>query len=281
MSSIAMSNETDLDWLARNEHVWPINAKFAVRPGMGEVLFYEHHYSHLVQFTREQWLSRRAELQNKPSWKDAPEWANWLGQAENGDWEWYGDSVKFPPSPGDLYWHHDGQGSPVFGGGEVLGDWRDTLERRPEYAKACADGELASPVPAAFNPITSIEDNQELNMSQQQEVKQDNGWFERGELPPVGVECEILWNDAEWHKTKIIAHLHIDKFNICPVFTTDWDDTAFVDCMPHYKSFRPIRTEREVLVDAITSNGYLSKNGEVCYSIADAVIAAGFKLGAS
>ena len=63
-----MSNETDLDWLARNVHVWPVNAKFAVRPGMGEVLFYEHHYSHLVQFSREQVEARRAELQNKPSW---------------------------------------------------------------------------------------------------------------------------------------------------------------------------------------------------------------------
>ena len=85
----------DLDWLARNVHVWPVNAKFAVRPGMGEVLFYEHHYSHLVQFSREQVEARRAELQNKPSWEDAPEWVGWLAQDKSGAW-WFFRKPKEP-----------------------------------------------------------------------------------------------------------------------------------------------------------------------------------------
>lgn len=25
----------------------------------------------------------------KPSWNDAPEWANWLAMDEGGDWFWY------------------------------------------------------------------------------------------------------------------------------------------------------------------------------------------------
>jgi hypothetical protein len=25
----------------------------------------------------------------KPDWKDAPEWAMWLAQDEDGDWFWY------------------------------------------------------------------------------------------------------------------------------------------------------------------------------------------------
>lgn len=28
-------------------------------------------------------------MDNKPDWKDAPEWANWLAMDENGNWFWY------------------------------------------------------------------------------------------------------------------------------------------------------------------------------------------------
>jgi hypothetical protein len=28
---------------------------------------------------------------NKPDWKDAPEWANWLAQDSDGRWVWYHD----------------------------------------------------------------------------------------------------------------------------------------------------------------------------------------------
>lgn len=141
---------SDLDWLARNVHVWKL--PFAIQSStMLNVLLHEYHANVFnpatgaaCQITKAKWLARRAELQNKPSWKDAPEWAHWLGQVDSGEWEWYGDDVKFPPTAGDLYWHHDGQGFPVIGSGEVLGDWRDTLERRPEQAE--------------FEPFVSVED---------------------------------------------------------------------------------------------------------------------------
>lgn len=207
-----MSNETDLDWLARNVHEWPINAEFAVRPGMGEVLFYEHHYSHLAQVSRDQWLARRAELQNKPSWEGAPE--------------------------------------------------------------------LVGAVAEVFQPLTSIEDNQEQDMTQkateqQSEKQQDNSWFERGELPPAGVECEIhhqKWNDGKFERVQIAAitreYLIVD------------DGKHEQHYLRKNMSFRPIITDRELLIDAIVSQGFLNKSGDVCGQIADAVIAAGFKLGA-
>ena len=121
---------SDLDWLARNVHAWPVNAKFAVRPGMGEVLFYEHHYSHLVQFSREQVEARRAELQNKPSWEDAPEWVGWLAQDKSGAW-WF---FRCHPKAMSEGWDSDSSAyhHSSWVDGEALGDWRDTLEKRPE-----------------------------------------------------------------------------------------------------------------------------------------------------
>lgn len=31
---------------------------------------------------------------SKPDWKDAPEWAQWLGKDANGDWWWYETEPK-------------------------------------------------------------------------------------------------------------------------------------------------------------------------------------------
>ena len=31
---------------------------------------------------------------SKPSWKDAPDWANWLAQGQYGVWYWYKDKPK-------------------------------------------------------------------------------------------------------------------------------------------------------------------------------------------
>ena len=73
----------------------------------------------------------KAELQNKPSWADAPEWANWLAQGENGFWEWHSDKPVIFYNGWDidkgknLKWD-------AAGDGKVIGDWKATLEQRPE-----------------------------------------------------------------------------------------------------------------------------------------------------
>lgn len=79
-------------------------------------------------FTKAEYLARRAELQNKPGWKDAPEWARSLAQHSVGRWTWYEED----PSPNDNgFWVDGGVCQCAGEAGEVLGDWRDTLERRP------------------------------------------------------------------------------------------------------------------------------------------------------
>ena len=281
----AMSNETDLDWLARNVHVWPAGDHqpwcyvYMVAGGaMKASGNFLDAVAYPIRITKGQWLSRRAELQSKPSWEDAPEWANWLGQTASGEWEWYGDHINFPPTAGDLYWYHDGQGYPLMGVGMILGDWRDTLERRPEEFKPSI--EEANRLAQDFKPFVSIEDNQE------QEMKQDNGWFKRGDLPPVGSNVTIVEIDGlgisdldrEFigEECKVMATFvrpaifHGDEAKIVAVM-----EPAGGCCCFRLEMVKPIRTERDVLISVIIDemNRY-----DTDAKLADAILAAGFKL---
>lgn len=143
-----MNNETDLDWLARHVHVWPDGKREALvcYPRNVDTLIWSCVLSNTGWITKEQWLARRAELQNKPSWKDAPDWAGWLAQDEDGVWYWHQNE---PGQNGEdvnncRYWLSHGESDIADGGGELLGDWHDTLEKRPEQK--------------AFDPFSSVED---------------------------------------------------------------------------------------------------------------------------
>lgn len=137
---------SDLDWLARNHHTWPSKADTVVSIGWKCMKVGEPNYVRVnlgKEIAKDQWLSRRAELQNKPSWKDAPEWAQWMAQSPNGHWEFF--SVK--PHANDWWRHPAGERSSANNAsirGAILGDWRDTLEKRPEQDE--------------FEPFVSVED---------------------------------------------------------------------------------------------------------------------------
>ena len=241
--------EDDLTWLARNVHDWtgmrieklfkseksPVGYGFVAYPECIGAPF----------FTRDQWLARRAELQNKPRFADHPD-AKCFFQHESG--RWFKNVESSDMGVDGIGWrnnqlsHRIDCGWVDIGLGEVLGDWRDTLERRPvDLSGPAVTARLTEATENVLAAVPALMD-EKFSIDR-------NDWFERGELPPVGIECEVLWDDREWHKTKIIAHLYIDKFNMCPVFTTGWDDTSFVECMPHYQSFLPLRTEREKAIE--------------------------------
>ena len=250
-----MSNETDLDWLARNVHVWREGANYVcVNHTDGGHVFHEHNRNCAIWFTKDQWLSRRAELQKKPSWAHAPEWAVYMAQSPNGHWEFF--AVK-PRAEG--WWRHPiGERSSANNAsirGAILGDWRDTLEKRPEQT--------------AFTPFTSIEDNQEQGMTKQQEVRQDNGWFERGELPPVGAVCLYVVSDRRSTEVEITAHA---KLGLCFVEVGKSGEN-YVSKTAELHRFRPIPTERDVLIEII------KRTDDTDDKIADAILAAGFKRG--
>lgn len=51
---------------------------------------------------------------NKPDWKDAPEWAEWLAQIASGDWYWYEEEPN--ASESNAYWQTFGRIAPSRGG---------------------------------------------------------------------------------------------------------------------------------------------------------------------
>ena len=64
----------------------------------------------------------------KPSWGEAPEWANWLAMDEDGSWGWF----EAEPEVSDYFdmWDSEYTYLPA---GKYYGDddWTESLERRP------------------------------------------------------------------------------------------------------------------------------------------------------
>ena len=84
---------SDLDWLARNVHVWPCGKHqpwcYVVTKIDGERTWASNALSSSFPYSlvdKDQWLARRAELQNKPSWDDFRESAKFMAQDSDGAW---------------------------------------------------------------------------------------------------------------------------------------------------------------------------------------------------
>lgn len=63
----------------------------------------------------------------KPSWDDAPGWANFMAMDADGDWYWYLNEPKVV-YPSDDYWTNFG---PYAKAGYTPNLWDQTLEKRP------------------------------------------------------------------------------------------------------------------------------------------------------
>lgn len=62
---------------------------------------------------------------SKPSWDDAPEWAQFLAQDENNEWYWY---EREPSVMRDAWSANGGLARSASPEPDL---WSDTLERRP------------------------------------------------------------------------------------------------------------------------------------------------------
>ena len=135
----------------------------------------------------------------------------------------------------------------------------------------CSDGGFYVRWPSVCSSgITKKEWRQERDkMSSKPEV--DSSWHGRGEFPPVGCECYIrhsCWNSEKYEKVTVAA------------ITNEYVIVKYATFEQHYMlkdiSFRPIRTERDVLLSVIVEemNRY-DTDGK----LADAILAAGFSLG--
>lgn len=128
----------ELKWLAENIHVWPQQHKYAVvwHENIYPKVSWDSGTAYGESFTYAQWQAARDELSGKPSWDDVPKWVNWMAQWSNGEWIGY----EVEPERGSIYDPNDCYVDPRDNprlwypgvAGEVLGGWRNTLERRPE-----------------------------------------------------------------------------------------------------------------------------------------------------
>ncbi|MFM5499434.1 hypothetical protein ACET7P_00665 [Aeromonas veronii] len=268
--------EDDLTWLALNVHEWPAgdtligrtlkDGEFAVVSVAGIPT------SFVNWFTIDQWIDRRSKMQNKPSWDDAPGWANWLCQRDDGMWFWCIEE----PRASENGWETRHEARAAYPSGDqipehVLGDWRDTLERRPVDLSEPAGGvkergadgteeinAMAQRLLVALKSDPRSFDTGALaemvELADAEIVKRDakvcggegclnNHWFERGELPPVGefvdVEGEdLVYGDGELN-CEVIAHV---------------EDTAVIRMSYGLGCFQkhvlsPSRTERDKAID--------------------------------
>lgn len=223
--------EDDLTWLARNVHEWPVGDHqpwcYVITDNSGKKLASGVAFCapKAPMIEKTDWLARRAELQNKPSWADAPAGAGYMAQEPHGVWTFFVDQPFEPSKLHDDGWRFDGfQAWSSDRRGEVLGDWRDTLERRPESKPE-------------FEQFVSIEDGGPVK------AQVDGGWFERGELPPVGVECTAV-ADGIPDANCIIVAISTEQVVV------KWTENQMFDVlgMPGL-AFRPIRTERDKSIE--------------------------------
>jgi hypothetical protein len=163
--------------------------------------------------------SERERLQNKQSWEVAPEWAEWLAQDHDGEWFWFiGRPVVYKFT---FQSEIAPRGCSFASKGEVLGDWRDTLESRPESITPLTHENMRCIV----KPI---------------ERKEWNG-PEDG-LPPVGGECEMkLADNLNYHKGHV--SYYGDEILVWVCNGMEWSYSKS-SC-----NFRPITTEEDRAVD--------------------------------
>jgi len=191
-----MSNETDLDWLARNVHVWQEGRRevLVCWPRNVGTLIWSSVLSDAGWITKDQWLARRAELQNKPSWNDAPEWAQWLAQDEDGEWKWLAGL------PGKYVDGWTAVKIKVCCKGIALGDWRDTLEKRPEQK--------------AFEPFVSVKDAKISILQSDGDVKNFGGIIGRNLLPEEDAATAKQPVITPSKYTKTIHGLSVDVYDV-------------------------------------------------------------------
>lgn len=73
-----------------------------------------------------------------------------------------------------------------------------------------------------------------------------NDWYEKGENPPVGTVCELLWGGVSQGDVEIIAYRNNGNKVIFWRIDKDHVDSAEIPTA----EFRPLRSERDTLIEA-------------------------------
>ena len=191
---------SDLDWLARNVHKWKSGYDLAaVQRGGGEI-YVTWTSACSCGITKKQWLARRAELQNKPSFADHSD-AKCFSQ--NGEGTWYKNIKSDNVSTTDNgEWRNNcmNGGWQMLGTGEILGDWRETLEKRPEQGD--------------FVPFVSVEDAKISILQSDGDVKHFGGIIGRNLLPEEGEATAKQPVITTSKYTKTIRGVSVDVYDV-------------------------------------------------------------------
>ena len=90
--------------------------------------------------TRDQFMQCRAELENKPSWDYAPDWAGYLICAGGKYWHWFTNTPVMSDN-GEAIKADKDRNSNCVSRGHCFGAWRESLERRPQKESSKAEQE--------------------------------------------------------------------------------------------------------------------------------------------
>lgn len=155
-------------------------------------------------------------------------------------------------------------------------DTSGTLEEFSERMREQRE-KLRAEQPHAASALAAIQSNDPARLEQLVVVAGtgDTTWFERGALPPVGVECEAFAEGVGPEKCKIIAY---HKNQVAVQWFEFNDGCLDVLNRPGW-SFRPLRKneDRDALMAVLACySGALPKTHHRA-EVADAILAAGFK----
>lgn len=184
--------------------------------------------------TEEEFNAAADRMRGKPDWKDAPDWAQWLAQDSDGVWYFYASEI--PPSTADSYFTVDEQHNARSAKGSCLGDWRNTLERRPEQSKPLEAGRFGIMPPVNKNEACSM-------------TAPAKPWFEAGELPKAGTKCLCYFDDGRecWHECVVIGSIDSELANgYLAVSLIGKHDRKLV----WVNDFKSIKTEKEKAIEA-------------------------------
>jgi len=221
----------DLERLARDLHKWPENALAAVELLKGTGFYLRDGFVlnpvRELSVTKYEWQAKRDELSGQPKeWIN--DWARWRAQDKDGKWfefnkkplcqavvnKWTNDSVDDVSKVSE---------------GEVLSDWRETLEKRV------------------------MEDKEEWMVDVECDQLFKPEWVDG--LPPVGVKCE--WTISEgseyWQECEIKGYYKEQMW--MDDGTLEGEDLT---CHISYLKFRPIKSNKEKaieeMIDIINDN---------------------------
>lgn len=179
------------------------------------------------KITREEFNAAADRMRGKPDWKGAPDWAQWLAQDGNGGWWFYAEHVDHDEN---CFICPSGCFNRKAGFGKVFGDWRNTLEKRPEQSDSSQAERFGIMPPANKNEVCNI-------------AAPAKPWFEAGERPPLGVKVEAII-ELKHEECEVIAYF--EDMAWLSVGESKRHPVRMIDRC----KFRPAKTDKEKAIEA-------------------------------